>query len=51
MARPIDIVSPIKDQMLAPKTSAEDARRDGRMPYEKPTQQKPSCFSSTTRSA
>ena len=39
MARPTDIVSPIKHQMLPPKTSAEDARRDGRMPYEKPTPQ------------
>jgi hypothetical protein len=28
MARPADIVSPIKGQMLPPKTSAEEGRRD-----------------------
>jgi nicotinamidase-related amidase len=39
MPRPADIVSPIKDQMLPPKTSADEARRAGRVPYEKPTPQ------------
>lgn len=39
MSRPADIISPIKDQMLPPKTSAEEARRNGRVPYEKPTPQ------------
>lgn len=37
--RPADIVSSIKDQMLPPKTSAEEARRNGRVPYDKPTPQ------------
>ena len=39
MPRPADIVSPIKDQLLPPKTSADEARREGRVPYEKPTPQ------------
>jgi nicotinamidase-related amidase len=38
-ARPADVTSPIKDQMLPPKTSAEEARRSGRVPYDKPTPQ------------
>ena len=37
--RPADIISPVKDQMLPPKTPAEEARRNGRIPYEKPTPQ------------
>ena len=32
-----DIISPITNQILPPKTSADDARRQGRIPYEKPT--------------
>jgi nicotinamidase-related amidase len=35
--RPQDIISPITNQILPPKTSADDARRQGRIPYEKPT--------------
>jgi nicotinamidase-related amidase len=35
--RPQDIISPITNQILPPKTSADDARRQGRVPYEKPT--------------
>lgn len=32
-----EIVSPITDQILLPKTSADEARRQGRIPYDKPT--------------
>ncbi|MDB5930723.1 MAG: putative isochorismatase [Polaromonas sp.] len=35
--RPADIVSPITDKMLSTKTSAVDARKAGRVAYEKPT--------------
>lgn len=35
--RPTDITSPVKDQMLPLKTSVDEARRQGRVPYEKPT--------------
>jgi nicotinamidase-related amidase len=35
--RPQDIVSPITNEILPPKTSADDARRQGRIPYDKPT--------------
>lgn len=37
--RPADIVSPIADQTLASKVSPADARKAGRMAYEKPTPQ------------
>jgi nicotinamidase-related amidase len=37
--RPADIVSPIKDQMLPLKAPADEVRRHGRIPYDKPTPQ------------
>lgn len=37
--RPADIISPVKDQMLPLKTPAEEVRRLGRVPYDKPTPQ------------
>jgi len=37
MTRPSDIVSPINDKMLPQKVSAEDARKQGRIAYDKPT--------------
>jgi nicotinamidase-related amidase len=39
MNRPADITSPISNQILPPQTSPEDARRNGRVPYDKPTSQ------------
>jgi nicotinamidase-related amidase len=36
-ARPEDIVSPTNTQILPPQTSIEDARQQGRVPYDKPT--------------
>lgn len=36
-SRPADIISPTTDQMLPPKTSADDARRASRFVYDKPT--------------
>ena len=35
--RPADIISPTNTQILPPKTSVEDAQRQGRIPYDKPT--------------
>lgn len=35
--RPADIVSPVTDKVLSTKTSAADARKAGRVAYEKPT--------------
>lgn len=35
--RPADIISPITDTSLAPKTSADEATRAGRFVYDKPT--------------
>jgi hypothetical protein len=32
-----DIISPIMDRILVPKTPADEARRQGRVPYEQPT--------------
>lgn len=42
--RPADIVSPIADQTLANKVSPADARKAGRMAYEKPTPQNSSML-------
>jgi nicotinamidase-related amidase len=39
MNRPADIISPISNQILPPKTSADEARRNGHVPYDKPTPQ------------
>ena len=38
-SRPPDITSPIKDQILPLETSPEEARRNGRFAYEKPSPQ------------
>ena len=35
--RPADIVSPTSNQIIAPRVSADDARRAGRSAYDKPT--------------
>lgn len=35
--RPADIISPITDQVLPPKTNAAEALAAGRVPYDKPT--------------
>ena len=35
--RPADIVSPITDKALSTRTSTADARKAGRVAYEKPT--------------
>ncbi len=35
--RPSDIVSPIADRALAPRSSVDEARREGRFVYDKPT--------------
>lgn len=37
MNRPADITSPTSNRILPPRTSPDDVRRAGRMPYEKPT--------------
>jgi nicotinamidase-related amidase len=37
MTRPADIVSPTTDRALPPRTTFEEARRAGRVPYSKPT--------------
>ena len=34
---PQEVVSPITNKVLPPKTSAADARSQGRIPYDKPT--------------
>lgn len=39
MNRPADIVSPVMNQIQPPTASFEDARRNGRIPYDKPTPQ------------
>ena len=39
MNRPADIVSPVTNQMQPPTASSEDAHRNGRIPYDKPTPQ------------
>ena len=37
MNRPADITSPISNQIVPLKTSVDEARRNGRVPYDKPT--------------
>jgi len=39
MNRPADITSPISNQIVPLKTSVDEARRNGRVPYDKPTAQ------------
>jgi nicotinamidase-related amidase len=39
MNRPADITSPITDQILPLKTPSDEVRRNGRVPYDKPTAQ------------
>jgi len=39
MNRPADITSPISNQIVPLKTSVDEARRNGRVPYDKPTTQ------------
>ena len=39
MNRPADIVSPVTNQIQPPTASFEDARRNGQIPYDKPTPQ------------
>ena len=36
-SRPADIISPIKDKAIPPKSSPEDAREQGRFVYDRPT--------------